>query len=1008
MDGYDPLRVLGEGSFGKVYLMRDKKARALVCVKVIKLRNIPRKEREACKKEVDLLRRLNHPNICGYRGSFMSRNKDSLCIVMEFCDGGDLSDVIKKAGRRLFREEKVLHYFVQMALGLHYMHERRILHRDLKTQNIFLLGTGRLVLGDLGICKVLEGTQDFAKTCIGTPYYMSPEIFKNKPYSHKADIWALGCVLYEMTTLKHAFDGSSINQLASKIIKGRYPPISSRYSAHLKDLITAMLQVNANKRPSIERILTLPFIKRHIQDFLSDIVTRPSGGIGDGTKMVKAAAINLAEGGGDFIGEPKEAESLRAQLKSLGMQDLMAKVMGGSDSVSASAPAPAPAPVPASARSGRTPAPAEPSVASIQPSPRVQQRRAQARAQARALNREEERKKAVESALARLRAEREERLQRRNKIGVRGREQMKQPLPSAARGNKQVKQLPRKKSNASNPVLVSNKAPQESRMKRNPSAAAAAPAPAMRRQPSKYIPPAVQQQVSDLDDWEQRRKKEEIKRREKLAAAAAVGVNVEEVKRQPKAQPVVKKFPLSKFAVGPIPQMKRPSNPSRNVRAAARPKPEAPSSSKEDDRKRQMEEFKKLKADKEMLDRRVAAKMAQSKANREEEEKAKEKEREAAKANGAAHDEPKPMLFQPAPGGVKKIKNLPPSGSASQISSVKPLLSERGNRRSESAAALGNNGSSGGNPKKMPVADALADKIVGAAARGAKGVAVISAGGGKAEADNGEDSSDFSDSGDELEEGDDVDDEFEAEGSTDDKENEKVIEEREAELEKELMKATLRCEDLKETLRQCKPETDEEGDAVEEDEEDEEDESEQVFLMDGGDDAIDEEDEEDEDEDEDEDEEEEEEEEEEDEEGESDDEDSKPRAELTKENVPSSNAVHPLPPQSPAKTPPRSNRSAKATNPTTKILADLTLSKAPTPENGRGSISARVRFLQQRCIKVLGPDTYDAAYDFLQAAQEGDEADETVNRKLTEILGAERVKTFGALIDQIVFMEAQI
>ena len=73
----------------------------------------------------------------------MSRNKDSLCIVMEFCDGGDLSDVIKKAGRRLFREEKVLHYFVQMALGLHYMHERRILHRDLKTQNIFLLGTGR-------------------------------------------------------------------------------------------------------------------------------------------------------------------------------------------------------------------------------------------------------------------------------------------------------------------------------------------------------------------------------------------------------------------------------------------------------------------------------------------------------------------------------------------------------------------------------------------------------------------------------------------------------------------------------------------------------------------------------------------------------------------------------------------------------------------------------------------------------------------------------------------------
>lgn len=101
------------------------------------------------------------------------------------------------------------------------MHANRVLHRDLKTQNIFLLGNGRLVLGDLGISKVLEGTMDFAQTCIGTPYYMSPEIFKNKPYNHKSDIWALGCVLYEMTTLNHAFDANSLNGLACKIIKGR-------------------------------------------------------------------------------------------------------------------------------------------------------------------------------------------------------------------------------------------------------------------------------------------------------------------------------------------------------------------------------------------------------------------------------------------------------------------------------------------------------------------------------------------------------------------------------------------------------------------------------------------------------------------------------------------------------------------------------------------------------------------------------------------------------------------
>jgi serine/threonine protein kinase len=109
------------------------------------------------------------------------------------------------------------------------------------TQNIFMLGNGRLVLGDLGISKVLEGTMDFASTCIGTPYYMSPEIFKNKPYNHKSDIWALGCVLYEMTTLKHAFDAQSINGLACKIIKGKYPPCDPKYSKHLRGLIAAML-----------------------------------------------------------------------------------------------------------------------------------------------------------------------------------------------------------------------------------------------------------------------------------------------------------------------------------------------------------------------------------------------------------------------------------------------------------------------------------------------------------------------------------------------------------------------------------------------------------------------------------------------------------------------------------------------------------------------------------------------------------------------------------------------
>lgn len=291
MDQYDPIRVLGEGSFGKVYLMRDKVKRNFVCVKVIKIKNIPKKERDACRMEVELLRRLHHPNIVSYIDSFLNRTKDSLCIVMQYCDGGDLAAQIKAARHRRFSERKILHWFVQIALGMHYMHSNRVLHRDLKTQNIFLLGNGRLVLGDLGISKVMDGTMDFAKTCIGTPYYMSPEIFQNKPYNHKSDVWALGCVLYELTTLNHAFDANSLNGLACKIVKGRYPPVDPKYSTHLRDLIAAMLMTNPSQRPDMDDVLRRPFIRKHIYNFLSDIVSRPASNIGDGTMAVRAAAV---------------------------------------------------------------------------------------------------------------------------------------------------------------------------------------------------------------------------------------------------------------------------------------------------------------------------------------------------------------------------------------------------------------------------------------------------------------------------------------------------------------------------------------------------------------------------------------------------------------------------------------------------------------------------------------------------------------------------------------------
>lgn len=96
----------------------------------------------------------------------------------------------------LFPEHQIVTWLVQMALAMNYVHDKKILHRDLKTQNIFLTSKGDIKIGDFGIARVLQHTYDCANTAIGTPYYLSPEICQEKPYNQKSDIWSLGCIFY--------------------------------------------------------------------------------------------------------------------------------------------------------------------------------------------------------------------------------------------------------------------------------------------------------------------------------------------------------------------------------------------------------------------------------------------------------------------------------------------------------------------------------------------------------------------------------------------------------------------------------------------------------------------------------------------------------------------------------------------------------------------------------------------------------------------------------------------
>jgi serine/threonine protein kinase len=275
MDVYEIVKTIGSGAFGQVYLVKHKLAGNSYVIKKVKIKDMPTKEQENTKQEVRLLQKLRHVNIVAYKDSFEDR-ENQLNIVMIHCEGGDMATKIKDAYGNHLPENQLVDWFAQMCLALFYLHERRILHRDLKPQNIFLKN-GRIRLGDFGIAKVLDSTKDFADTLIGTPYFMSPELYKNKPYSYESDIWALGCIFYEMCNLKHAFDAQSINGLALKILKGTYPSINSMYSKTLRDLIDRMLSQKKSQRPTIVDIIKTPVIKSKVIQYMKKCFNGDNG-----------------------------------------------------------------------------------------------------------------------------------------------------------------------------------------------------------------------------------------------------------------------------------------------------------------------------------------------------------------------------------------------------------------------------------------------------------------------------------------------------------------------------------------------------------------------------------------------------------------------------------------------------------------------------------------------------------------------------------------------------------
>ena len=230
-----------------------------------------KEEKEEAYLEFKILQKLDHPFIVKFMDVFLTKKpKLSMHIVMEYADGGDLQSKIRSQKGTCFSENQVLDWFTQICLALKHIHDRKILHRDIKSQNIFLTKSGMTKLGDFGIAKCLNETKAKAQTVIGTPYYLSPEIIQNKPYSFGSDVWSLGILLYEMCALKVPFDAHSLPQLYLKIIKGQYNPVPTNFSKEVRQLIQSMLSIDAAKRPTIKQILQKEIIIRRTKAFLSE------------------------------------------------------------------------------------------------------------------------------------------------------------------------------------------------------------------------------------------------------------------------------------------------------------------------------------------------------------------------------------------------------------------------------------------------------------------------------------------------------------------------------------------------------------------------------------------------------------------------------------------------------------------------------------------------------------------------------------------------------------------
>ncbi|CAB3243746.1 unnamed protein product [Arctia plantaginis] len=248
------LKTVGKGTYGNVYLCK-RKDNTLTIVKEIEL-NIKFQDHEQdIINEINILSCLNHVNIIKFYSYYNTDNH--VMISMEYASSGNLAEYMYKRSPKLLQQQEILFYYCQVLLGVDYIHSKNIIHRDLKAENILLTGKCGVVvkIGDFGISKMLASAKK-TSTVIGTPYYLAPELCEGKPYDNKSDVWALGCLLYEMCTHKRAFEAETLVGLVKAITSGSVHPLDlTTYDRSMQDLVDSMLSILPDKRPTVKELM---------------------------------------------------------------------------------------------------------------------------------------------------------------------------------------------------------------------------------------------------------------------------------------------------------------------------------------------------------------------------------------------------------------------------------------------------------------------------------------------------------------------------------------------------------------------------------------------------------------------------------------------------------------------------------------------------------------------------------------------------------------------------------